>query len=751
MAKTPRPPAPLPSKQELLDFIENSPTPVGKREIARAFHIRGADRVALKALLREIDSDGKLTVHRGRRISPPGALPEVTVLEIVGPDRDGDLMARPADTPPGAPTARIHVAERGQDRGPALGPGDRVLARLKRLADGGYEARVMKRLAAAPQRVLAVFTKTENGARLVPVDRRDRQELNVPPGLEGPARPGDLVLARALPGRRLGLRDGEVIESLGTTNDPRAATLIALHRNDIPTEFAPKALTQARAAKPAPLDKRTDLRAIPLVTIDDADARDFDDAVWAEADRDPNNPGGWHLRVAIADVAWYVRPGDALDRTAYERGNSVYFPDRVVPMLPEELSNELCSLKPGENRPCMFVEMWIDGEGRKLRHFFGRGLMKSAARLTYIQVQTAADGHPDDAATPLVETVIKPLYGAYGALQHARTRRGTLELDLPERKVVLNEDGTIAGIQQRQRHDSHRLIEEFMIAANVCAAETLEHRRQPCMYRVHDEPAPAKIEALRDFLDSLGQTLARGQRLRPGDFTSILQRVENTPHAPAVNEAILRSQSQAVYSPDNLGHFGLALERYGHFTSPIRRYADLLVHRALISGLDLGAGGLPADAEESFVAIGEHISLTERRAAIAERDAVDRYTAAFLADRVGAIFAGRISGVTRFGLFVKLSETGADGLVPISTLPDDYYNHDEKRHSLVGRRSGRVYRMGDEVEVKLAEANALTGGMILEMSGSGARGATKRASKPAARSPRRGSAGKGASTRRRRS
>ncbi|MHA1114208.1 MAG: ribonuclease R, partial [Alphaproteobacteria bacterium] len=606
---------------------------------------------------------------------------------------------------------------RGRRAGPAPGPGDRILARLSRIADGDYEARIIRHLGGAPRRLLAMFERGPHGARLLPVDRRDRHELAVPKGSEGGAEPGELVEARLLRGRRLGLREAEVTRRIGRADAPGSASLIAIHRHEIPVDFPAEALEETAAAVPATMDHREDIRALPLITIDDADARDFDDAVFAEADPDADNPGGWHLIVAIADVAWYVRPGSALDEAARARGNSVYFPDRVVPMLPERLSNDLCSLRPGEDRPCVFVHIWIDSEGRKRRHFFARGLMRSAARLTYLQVQNARDGRPDSDTAPLAETTLAALFGAYDSLRKARHDRGTLDLDLPERRILFADDGRVAAIEPRSRYDSHRLIEEFMVGANICAAETLEHHRHPCMYRVHEEPAPAKIEVLRDFLDSLGHRFARDQRPRPSHFTALLHKVEGTPHAPAVNQAILRAQSRAAYSPENLGHFGLALERYGHFTSPIRRYADLLVHRALIRALDAGPGGLPKDADETFAETGVHISETERRATAAERETMDRYVAAFMADRVGARFAGRVSGVTRAGLFVALDETGADGLVPLGTMRDDYYRFDEKAQALVGRHTHRRYRMGDEVRVRLKEAIPLTGGMIFTLDG----------------------------------
>jgi ribonuclease R len=519
-----------------------------------------------------------------------------------------------------------------------------------------------------------------------------------------------LVLCEPLPSapRPLGLKPVKVVERLGSMADPGAISRVAIHTHDIPDVFPDTALSQAEQAVAAPLAARTDLRSVPLITIDGEDARDFDDAVWAEAKGD-----GWRILVAIADVAWYVRPGDPLDKEAFKRGNSVYFPDRVVPMLPEALSNGWCSLKPGEDRPCLAVEIRLDPQGNKVSHRFMRGLMRSVARTTYEEVQQAIDGS-ERPSLPL-----QPLYGAWAALAKARERRGVLELDLPERKVMLGEDGRITAVVPRQRLDSHRLIEDFMIAANVAAAEQIEALRRPCMYRVHDVPTQEKLQSLHDFLSTLGIAFAKGQVQSAANFNRILAVAKTMPEGPLINQVILRSQAQAVYSPDNLGHFGLALPRYAHFTSPIRRYADLLVHRALIDGLALGEGGLPTEGWERFKEIGEHISTTERRAAVAERDAVDRFTAAFLADRVGARFAGRVNGVTRFGLFVTLADSGGDGLVPISSLPDDYYDHDEVRHRLVGKRHGQSFALGDSVEVELKEANPLTGGLVFHLAAGG--------------------------------
>ncbi len=704
----------LPTREEILDFIATSPTPVARRDILRAFKVPPEARLALKGLIKEVERGGAVERGPKRRLAPVEGLPEIGVVEITEIDLDGEMRGRPLAWRDAPHLPAIYVmAERGA---PALGVGERAVVRFLRLDDGSYEARIIRALGGAPDRILGVFRRDRDGGRLEPTDRKLRTEFHIAEADAAGAEDGEIVLAEVLAARRLGRPQARVIERVGDSADPRSVSLIAIHAHGIPTAFPTEALELAERAQAVALGARADLREIPLVTIDGADARDFDDAVWAEAD--PEHPEGWHALVAIADVAWYVRPGDALDLAARERGNSVYFPDRVVPMLPEALSNELCSLKPGVDRACLAVHLWLDGDGRVHRHRFARGLMRSAARLTYEEAQAAVEGRPNDLTRPLLDRVLRPLYGAYRAFDRARRRRGTLDLDLPERRILLDPGGRVARIEPRQRLDSHRLIEEFMIAANVAAAEELERLKLPCMYRVHDQPDPAKLAALREFLDGIGihgLTLAKGQVVRPHHFSDILRRAAGTPYATLVSELVLRSQAQAVYSPENIGHFGLALRRYAHFTSPIRRYADLLVHRALISGRDFGAGGLPPVKAADFAETGEHVSMTERRAAAAERSAVDRYTASFLADRVGAGFAGRVGGVTRAGLFVTLAETGADGLIPISTLPSDYYDHDEKRHRLVGRRWGRVYTLGDALEVRLAEANAVTGSLLFAL------------------------------------
>jgi ribonuclease R len=712
----PKKPPPFPTREQVLEFIRESPTPVGKREIARAFHITGDQRPALKKLLLDLSSTGAVDKNRGRKVAPPKALPEVAVVEITQLDADGDLLCRPIDWREKTDPPRILVKSGTRGVGD-LGVGNRALVQLKRLSPDFYEARPIRKLESGAARLLGVFERTGSTARIRSTDKRNRQDMQVLPQNEGGAEPGEIVIAELLPATRLGLRQARVVARLGDGTAPSAISLIAIHSRDLPTQFSDAAVAEAEAATVPDLKGREDLRDIPLVTIDGEDARDFDDAVWAEPDPDAGNEGGWHLLVAIADVSHYVTPGSALDRDAYLRGNSVYFPDRVVPMLPEALSNGLCSLKPNEPRACMAFHLWIDSKGRLIRHWLVRGLMRSAARLTYEQVQAAHDGAPDDMTGPLVEPILKPLYGAYQALLKARSARGTLELDIPERKVLIDEQGRVKAIVPRARLDSHKLIEEFMIAANVAAAEDLEGRTQPGLFRIHDRPDPVKLEAVRGFIEGLGHglALAKGQVVTPAHLTRLLNQAAELPEAQLISDIVLRSQAQAIYSDKNIGHFGLALLRYAHFTSPIRRYADLIVHRALIRSWKLGDDGL-SDGELSRLAeIGEHISMTERRASEAERDSLDRFTASYLAERVGATFSGRVSGVAKFGLFIRLDETGADGIVPISSLPDDYYIHEEAKHRLIGRNHGRVFRLADRVQVKLLEADGMTGGTVFQL------------------------------------
>ncbi|MFT8243937.1 ribonuclease R [Roseomonas sp. BN140053] len=689
-------PAALPSRDALVAFLRDAGGKVSKSEIVRHFGLGVTQRPALRDLLRELRTAATAAPAGKRSFRHPASLPDTAIVEVFGTDPDGDPLARPVNWDgDGRPLVYMHAEPKGQ---PALAPGERVLARLKPIGRDKYEGRTLKRLAeSGTSRILGLF----ESSMIRPVDRRARADWSVPPGENAGAEDGELVLAEPLPGYGLGPRPARVVERLGRMDAPRAVSMLCIHAHGIPAEFDDDTLREAERARGVGPEGREDLRDIPLVTIDGEDARDFDDAVFAEPDGE-----GWTVIVAIADVSHYVRPGKPLDRTAADRGNSVYFPDRVVPMLPEALSNGWCSLRPDEDRGCLFVRMRFDAEGRKQEHRFGRGIMRSSARLTYEAVQDARNrGEPRFDA----------LYGAFGALLGAREKRGTLDLDLPERKVVLSDDGKVLAITPRERLDSHKLIEEFMVAANVCAAEELERLHQPCMYRVHDRPSDVKLEGLREFLGSFDLKLPPGNELRPRDFHRLLDEVRDRPEERLVNETVLRAQSQAAYAPDNIGHFGLALARYAHFTSPIRRYADLLVHRALVSGLRLGPDGLTAEEAAHFPETAEHITRTERRAALAERDAVDRYLAAYMADHVGAQFEARISGVTRFGLFVTLEGNGASGIVPLPSLPDDRWDHEEGARRVVGRRTGITFSLGQPVDVRLFEAVPLTGSLTFHI------------------------------------
>ena len=711
-----------PSRDEILRYIAENPDRSGKREIAKAFSLGGDDRVWLKDLLHDLADEGLLEKKRKRHIRP-GALPHVTVLDIYGRDPDGSLLARPTEYDGPVPPV---VAIRPSRGGPAPGIGARVLAKTFPADDANgpaYTARVMKVFEKRADAVLGVFRVLKDGTfRIEPVERR-QPELIVDKEFSNGAKNGDLVEVEPARAPRYGLPKAKVLSVLGSLSGEKAVSMIAIHAHDIPHIFPPEVLADAEGLAPLPSPRkrgegsheREDWRDLPLVTIDPADAKDHDDAVFAEPDPDDKNPGGVVVTVAIADVAAYVRPGSALDREALKRGNSVYFPDRVVPMLPERISNDLCSLREGEDRPAMAVRMIFSAEGRKVGHSFHRVMMKSAAKLAYQQAQAAIDGVPDDRTKPILDTVLRPLWDAYAVLKRGRDARQPLELDLPERKILLKADGTVDRVVVPERLDAHRLIEEFMIQANVAAAETLEAKKQALVYRIHDAPSLAKQESLREFLQTLSLSLARGAQMRPAQFNSILERVRGADNENLVNEVVLRSQSQAEYSPANIGHFGLNLRRYAHFTSPIRRYADLIVHRALIAALGLGSGGLTRDEEARLEEISALISTAERRAMAAERETVDRLIAAYLAERVDERFDARVSGVTKAGLFVTLPQYGADGFIPVSSLGGDYYIYDETARSLFGERSGKGFQLADRVEVRLVEVAPLAGAMRFEM------------------------------------
>lgn len=706
----------LPTKDQIAKFLRETPGEISRREIARAFNVKGDDRALLRTMLKEMEAEGALDRSGPKKFRVAGELPDVLAIDIMSVDDDGEMLCLPAswegDTEP--PMIRLALREAEKTK-PAPGVGDRLLARLRPAGDDGYDAKIIKVLGKGAHRFLAVFRKTKFGGIAEPVERRARNTFTVDRDKTRDAKEGDLVWVEAAPidrGRRGGgMGRARVREIAGHVDDEHAFTLIALAAHGIPVDLPADVIAEAERAAPPGMAGRADLRDIPLLTIDPADAKDHDDAVFAVRDDDPKNPGGFKVVVAIADVSWFVRPGSRLDMEAQRRGNSVYLPDRVVPMLPERLSNDLCSLRAIVDRPCIAVEMIIDADGAKRSHRFMRAMMRSAAKLSYDQAQQIIG---DPSASGLVAKCVRDLYAAFQIRWKERAKRAPLDLDLPERKIVLNDDGTVAKIIRRERFDAHRLIEEFMILANVAAAETLEQKKTPQIYRVHDTPDPEKLNSVRDYLEDLDYALAKGA-VRPSQFNQILKIAGERGQQEMISDVVLRSQRQAVYSTENLGHFGLNLARYSHFTSPIRRYADLTIHRALVSACGLGEGGQTQEEAARLQKTAELISDMERRAIAVEREANDRYLAGYLENRIGEEFAGRIRGVTRFGLFVMLDETGADGFVPARTLGPERYDFVEERHALIGAQIGGAYRLGQAVTVKLIEAAPLRGGLTFEM------------------------------------
>jgi ribonuclease R len=746
----------VPRRKQILDFIASSDQPAGKREIARAFGLHGNDKIALKTLLKDMADEGLIDSSSGRAFHQSGGVPKVTVLRVTQVDDCGTAWAIPEQWHAETQPPKLRIVERG--RKGALGIGDRVLCRTEERGDG-FIAHPMKKLARAAELVLGVVKREGERFWLSPVDKKERRELFISDVKD--AEPGDLVLCE-VSGRppRVSARVDAV---LGDPFAPRSFSLIAIHKHGLRHEFAQEAIDEAHRVAMLPLGEREDLTHLPIVAIDPEDARDHDDAIWAESDGE----GGWNAIVAIADVSFYVRPGSELDREARARGNSVYFPDRVVPMLPEELSADICSLKAGQVRAAMACHLKIGADGTLKGWRFTRAKICVAANIAYEDAQAAmdailpelargggsrkaADGGappPSSGRSPspselgedlievssptcfmppiepiqgrvpaeLVDKALKPLWACWRALFAARQKRDPLELDLPERRVMLDEKGRIMSIAPRDRLDAHRLVEDYMIAANVAAARALEAKKAPVMYRVHEPPSREKLVALKDYLKTFGIEFALGQVIKPGTFNRIIERMGDADGREEIMEQLLRTQMQARYAPERLGHFGLALATYAHFTSPIRRYADLLVHRALVSAYKLGDGGLPPGEQERFEQIGEQISMLERRAMEAERETVDRYVAAYLADQVGQLVECRITGVQPFGFFATVEGLGGDGLVLARDLGREYFRYDEGAKQLVGDETGETYRIGQRLTLRLAEANPVSGSLRFEL------------------------------------
>ncbi len=707
----------LPTKEQILEVLANDKSIKNRRDLGRAFDIRGEKRTPFKLLLREMKKQGLINKPSGN-LSSPVDLPSVIVLEIASDADVENLFAYPAnwqgkqDEKP-----KIFIKSNKKSRATPTA-GDRILARVSQ-TDGQYFATPIKILDRPRKAQIGIIRLDDKGARLIPIDRKQK-EMRISKDDLLDAKDGDLVEVEVKITGRMMIPIAKVNAVIGNPASEGAISMIAIHNHEIPYIFPALVIKQANELKEITFDKkqqkiREDWLDIPFITIDPESAKDHDDAVYAKPDDNPNNIDGHIIYIAIADVAAYVIAGSPIDKEAYLRGNSVYFPDRVVPMLPERISNDLCSLIENKQRPSMALKFVIDKDGAMISHQFHRIMMRSRAKLSYQQAQAAIDGKGDDVTAPLLEPILKPLWAAYEAMAKARESRGPLDLDLPERKIILDKDGKVKSIHQPERLEAHRLIEEMMIAANVCAAITLEKYKTSLLYRVHDVPGREKLIALREFLASLEMSFSNSDSVRPSHFNQTLKAAKKNNKSEQVNEMVLRSQAQAEYSPLNYGHFGLNLDRYAHFTSPIRRYSDLIVHRALISALKLGDDGLSQEEVERLSLAGQHLSTTERRAMAAERETNDRLIAQFMSDKINAHFFGRISGIVKSGLFVRLLDSGADGFVPASSLGSDYFTYHQDSQAMIGERSGERFRLGDDVEVRLLEVAPLAGSLRFEI------------------------------------
>jgi len=703
----------LPTKKQIQDWIKDNPKKSSKREIAKAFGIKGSMRVELKKVLKELTLSGEIDKNK-KSFKNPNQLPSVCILQMMASTSDGDLFARPVDWKGDEPEPIVLMVFRASD--PALAYGDRVLAKVSIVQDEQYqyEGRIIRVLKKTPKNTLGIYKETSEGGRILPIEKSGREwSVKLSDALD--AKDGELVEAEQIKGKRAsGLHAARVINIVGDPSGPKAVSLIAIHQHGIPHQFPEDVLNESENSNFSVDAKREDLTKIPFVTIDPSDARDHDDAVYSHPDKDPSNIGGHVLWVAIADVAHFVKPGSALDEEARKRGNSTYFADRVVPMLPDRLSGDLCSIHEGIERPCLAVCITIDKSGKKLKQTFHRANIKSVASLNYEEVQKSVEGTVNEKVKPHFENVIKPLYECYFCLKKSKDFRQPLDLDLPERKVELFKNGRVKAVVLKERFDSHRLIEEFMILANVAAAEELSKARSEFLYRVHEEPTPEKLNALREVAQSAGFNLAKGQVLQTSHLNDLLTKSKQSDLSELISMTTLRSMSQAYYSRENFGHFGLALKKYAHFTSPIRRYSDLITHRALISSLGLGCDGLKEMDSEKLEGTAKHISDTERRSMVAERDTTDRYLASYLSEKVGNEFEGKISGVAKFGFFVRLNESGAEGIVPVRTLGTDFYYYDDRTNTLRGSETGLIIGLGQRATVRLKEVDPIAGGIAFD-------------------------------------
>ncbi|MCB1964601.1 MAG: ribonuclease R [Candidatus Accumulibacter sp.] len=688
---------PLPSREYILQILEEQGRPVSFDALCALLDMQRHELELLQRRLRAMEREAQVLRNRkGAYILPERA--SLIAGRIEGhPDGYGFLV--PDD---GGEDLFLEARQMSK----ALHR-DRALVRVVGMDRRGRREGVIVEVLERANRMVVGRVLIEHGITLVvPENRRINQDILVTPESRSGVRPGEVVTVEIIeqPDRHA-KPIGRIVEVLGNYADPGMEIEIALRKHELPFEFSTAALGEAEVLPDALTSSdaagRKDLRALPLLTIDGETARDFDDAVFAE-----KKDGGWRLVVAIADVSHYVRPATALDGEARERGNSVYFPRRVIPMLPEKLSNGLCSLNPDVDRLAMVCDMVIDQSGVITDYQFYEAIFRSHARLTYDQVWNWLSGaaQPESDVHRRLQPQLQALYALFKVLSEARDKRGAIDFETIETMMLFNEQGKIERIVPVHRNDAHRVIEECMLAANVCASGFLQANRQACLYRIHEGPTPEKLEALRNFLKEFAIGLGGGDDPTASDYAELLDSIKTRPDAQLLQTVMLRSLRQAQYSPDNVGHFGLSYEHYTHFTSPIRRYPDLLVHRSIKAVL-AGTSYAPGKWDE----IGAHCSLTERRADEATRDVTNWLKCYYMRDRIGEAFAGTIAAVVPFGVFVALDEVYVEGLVHVSELGEDYFKYDSVRHQMLGERSAKRYRLGDRLQVKLVKADLETG------------------------------------------
>jgi len=698
LSKTKRkrePGADLPARSDILDALQDAGVPVPLDELAARLRVHGREHDAFEARIGELVKRGDVLQNRKGELCLTAKLDLVTGTVQGHADGFGFLV-------PDAGGDDVFLSPREMHK---VLHGDRAAVKVVGMdRRGRAEGEIVEVLARANREIVGRLHE-ERGVWFVEAEnRRISQDLLIPPGERGDAKPGEVVVVEIVQQPSAG---GEAIarvkEVLGSATDPGIEIEIALRKHELPFEFSKAGLRQAKRlpqdVRPADRKDRVDLTALPLVTIDGETAKDFDDAVYCEPDG-----RGWRLIVAIADVSHYVHDGDALDADARERGTSVYFPRRVIPMLPEELSNELCSLKADVDRLCMACDMRLDARGAVKRYEFYPAVMHSHARLTYTRVwewlsdPQAAKGRDAKKLLPHLSN----LYALYKVLAAARARRGAIDFDTVELALEFDPNGKIVRIVPAQSNDAHKLIEECMLAANVCAAGFLAERKQPTLYRVHEGPPPDKLAALREFLAGSALSLGGGDEPTATDYFRLIESIKERPDFALLQTVLLRSLSQAQYSPENVGHFGLAYDAYAHFTSPIRRYPDLLVHRCIKAAL---AGKRYTPAGMTWQELGVHTSMTERRADDASRDVLQWLKCHYMQDKVGETYSGTISGVASFGIFVTLDGLNIDGLVHVTELPRDYFHFDQARHALIGERGWRVFQLAGRVSVRVARVD----------------------------------------------